>query len=116
MAAAHQQTPSPAGRERRAVRYVREEGHTCAPAHHLTILETVTDPSGAPAPLHRKGRQRVHAPARNAAIDTTIARRPAAIAPDHCSDLRHRAACDLAGHGVQVRYTWAPRADSGERR
>ncbi|MER6407077.1 hypothetical protein ABT269_26970 [Streptomyces viridosporus] len=101
MAAAHQQTPSPAGRERRAVRYVREEGHTCAPAHHLTILETVTGPSGASGSLHRRGRQRVRAPARNAAIDTAIAR---------------RAAGDLAGHGVQARCTGVPPADSGERR
>ena len=90
-----------------------EEGHAFAAARRLTILETTTDPYGTPDPLHRQGWQRVRALAQAAAIDTVIARWPAAIAPDHCSDLRHRAVGDLAEHGVQILYSWAPLAPTG---
>lgn len=130
MTTAHQENPSNAARERRAVLYVcaekslhtpdlaatraEEEGHAFAAAHRMTILETVTDPYGTPDPFHREGWQRVRALARAASIDTVIVRWPAAIAPDHSSDLRHRAVSDLAEHAVQVLYSWAPLAPSGK--
>lgn len=86
------------------------EGRAYATADGLRITDLITDPYGDPDPVRRPGWRLVRVLAQTGAMDTVIARWPAAIAPDTAADLRHRETRWLHDHEVQVRYSWAPLA------
>ncbi|CQR59575.1 hypothetical protein [Streptomyces leeuwenhoekii] len=90
-----------------------EEGRALAQQHGLTITDTVRDEYGEPEPCLRVGWQRVRQLAQSGAAAVVITRWPTCIAPESSRELRYREIRWLQEHGVRVRYSWAPLAQSG---
>ncbi|MEV5887577.1 hypothetical protein AB0L74_33935 [Streptomyces sp. NPDC052020] len=90
-----------------------EEGHAFAQQHRLTITDTVKDAYREPEPCLRAGWQRVRQLTESGTAAVVITRWPACIAPEPSCELRHRENQWLQEHGVRVRYSWAPLAQSG---
>ncbi|MGX1727967.1 hypothetical protein ACWIGE_15000 [Streptomyces diastaticus] len=86
------------------------EGRAFAKRHELTITVVVTDRYGEPDPARRPGWLKVRELAATGGIEAVLVRWPAAIAPDAVREYQDRETRWLQGHGVQVRYTWAPLA------
>ncbi|MEU9112161.1 hypothetical protein AB0D04_10270 [Streptomyces sp. NPDC048483] len=86
----------------------REEGHSFARRHGLTITHEITDAFGEPAPHKRAGWNKVRELVQRGEVGAVIVRWPTAISPDH--EQRYDEVRWCKDHGSGVLFSWAPLA------